>query len=447
MSLPDVVRFHPSRLGGVVHVPGDKSLSHRALMIPALCGDPVAVSGLADGADVRATAAALTALGVTVRLSPDARGDLAGTVEGDLGRPGPGAEGDPVQIDCGNSGSTLRMLAGLAAGAGRAVTLSGDASLRRRPVGRIAAPLEAAGLQVSSVDGHPPLTVVPTAPPRAVRWDSPVASAQVKSAVLLCGLGAPAPSTVTSPAPSRDHTERLLRAAGIEVTTEIGASGDEVVTISPGRPRLTRVDVGRDPSAAAFWHVAAACAGGAITTPGLCLNPGRTGALEVLGALGADVAIVATPDVSGEPVGDVTVTAGPLGGAEVAGPLVVRTLDELPVLALAGAFAADGLHVRDAGELRVKESDRIAGIAALLEAVGVDVEAQADGFRVTGGQRPSGGTVHVDGDHRIAMTAALAGILGSSPVEVHGFATVASSYPRFLADLTALGGEVEVRHG
>jgi 3-phosphoshikimate 1-carboxyvinyltransferase len=447
VSLPDRVRVHPSPLAGEVLVPGDKSLSHRALMVPALCGGPVAVGGLAPGADVLATAAALRALGVRVELEPDGV-DLAGEVEGDLGGPGPGADGEPVALDCGNSGTSLRLLAGLAAGAGRAVRLDGDASLRRRPVDRVAAPLRAAGVTVAArEDRLPPLVVRPTGRPRGLAWDSPVASAQVKSAVLLCGLGADGPSVVRSPAPSRDHTERLLRHAGIAVDGGPTPDGREEVTVAPGRPRLEGVAVARDPSAAAFWHVAAACGAGTVTTPGLCLNEGRTGALDVLRALGADVRVTAAGDRTGEPTGTVTVAPGSLVGAVVAGATVVRTLDELPVLALAGAMSEDGLEVRDAAELRHKESDRIRGVVALLGAVGMRADERPDGFVVPGGQRPVGGRVVTDGDHRIAMTAALAGVLGTAPVEVAGFATVASSYPGFLADLERLGGRVEVLDG
>ena len=447
MTVPDRVRIHPSPLAGDVLVPGDKSLSHRALMVPALCGGPVAVAGLAAGADVLATAAALRALGVRVTLERDGI-DLAGEVEGDLGGPGPGADGGPVAVDCGNSGTSLRLLAGLAAGAGRAVRLDGDASLRRRPVDRVAVPLRAAGVVVEARDDRlPPLVVRPAGRPRAVSWDSPVASAQVKSAVLLCALGADAPSVVRAPAPSRDHTERLLRHAGIAVDGGPTPDGREEVTIAPGRPRLDHVEVARDPSAAAFWHVAAACGAGRVVTPDLCLNEGRTGAIDALRAMGADVRVTAAGDRTGEPAGTVTVAPGSLTGAVVAGTTVVRALDELPVLALAGAMSDGGLEVRDAAELRHKESDRIRGVVALLAAVGMRADERPDGFLVPGGQRPGGGRVVTDGDHRIAMTAALAGALGTAPVEVAGFATVASSYPGFLADLERLGGRVEVLDG
>lgn len=443
IGVPDRIRVHPSSLAGVVHVPGDKSLSHRALLVPARCGGPVTVRGLAAGADVRATAAALRALGVRVELEPDGVG-MSGVVEGDLGAAGPGADGRPVAIDCGNSGTTLRLLAGLAAGAGRAVRLDGDASLRRRPVDRIAGPLTAAGALVAArEDRLPPLEVRPAGRPRGILWDAPVASAQIKSAVLLLGLGATDPTRVRAPAPSRDHTERLLRHAGLRVEGGPTADGGEDVVLHPGTPRLTTVDVARDPSAAAFWHVAAACGAGSVVTPDVCLNPGRTGALDVLRALGAAVDVGPTRDRTGEPTGAVTVAPGELGGAEVRGGLVVRALDELPVLALAGAVSRDGLEVRDAAELRVKESDRVRGVVALLAAVGVTATELPDGFVVPGGQRPRGGRVRADGDHRIAMTAAVAGVIGTAPVEIDGAATIASSYPTFLTDLAALGGRVE----
>ena len=442
--LPDRVTVRPAPLSGTVHVTGDKSIGHRCLLIGALGAGPVSVSGLPDSADVAASAAALRALGVAVDLAPEEDGRSAGRVHGPIPR---GAMGGPVAIDCGNSGTTLRLLAGLAAGAGRHVVLDGDASLRRRPVDRITAPLDAMGARTRARDGRlPPLEVLPGAVHDVV-WDSPVASAQVKSAVLLAAVAAGVRATVRSPHPSRDHTERMLRHGGITVTTTEGPDGGEVVTVDPGTFTAARLHAPRDPSAAAFWHVAAACGAGPVETPGLALNPGRTGALDVLRAMGADVTITDVHDVGGEPVGDVRVAPGRLAGGEVSGALVVRCLDELPVLALAGAASEDGLVVRDAAELRVKESDRIAVLAATLRAIGIVVEERPDGFRVPGGQQPGSGRVDAHGDHRIAMTAAIAASIGRGPVTIDGFATVGSSYPGFLADLSALGGGWEVADG
>ena len=439
-TLPDAVRIHPATLAGTVHVTGDKSLSHRCLLIAALVDAPVTVNGLAPSADVAATAEALRLLGVHVELAPDADGRLSGTVRGPIPAGGPA---EWIAIDCGNSGTTLRLLAGLAAGAGRHVQLDGDASLRRRPVDRILAPLRAMGVDARArEDRLPPLEIIPGTL-HALDWDSSVASAQVKSAILLAALAAGVTAEVRSPHPSRDHTERMLRHAGIEVTNT-DVDGAEVVRLTPGTPLVRSLSASRDPSAAAFWHVAAASGSGTITTPGLCLNPGRTGALDVLRAMGADVSLSNAGDVDGEPVGDVTVSPAQLAGGRVDGALVVRCVDELPILAVAGALSSGGLEVADASELRVKESDRITVLAGTLRAVGIEVEERPDGFRVAGGQRPASGRVDAHGDHRIAMTAAVAATLGTGPVDISGFSAVGTSYPGFLEDLAALGGRVEV---
>lgn len=443
-SLPDAVVVHPADLDGVVMVSGDKSIGHRCLLIGALSDVPVSVRGLAPSGDVIATAEALRRLGVEVDLQVAADGRLSGTVSGPIPY---GPDAQPVMIDCGNSGTSLRLLAGLAAGAGRHVMLDGDASLRRRPVARITAPLSAMGATTRArEDRLPPLEVI-GGPLTDIVWTSPVASAQVKSAVLLAAVAASLTATVDSPHPSRDHTERMLAHGGTPVTTSTTDDGREVVTVHPGRPHLPRLSAPRDTSAAAFWHVAAACGAGTVRTPELCLNPGRTGALDVLRAMGASVTVTDLRDEHGEPVGDVRVEPGDLIGAEVGGALVVRCLDELPVLALAGAMSREGLVVRDAEELRVKESDRISVLASTLRAIGLHIEERPDGFVVPGGQRPGAGDVDAHGDHRIAMTAAVAGTLGDGPVHISGFSAVGTSYPGFLDDLALLGGRAEVHGG
>jgi 3-phosphoshikimate 1-carboxyvinyltransferase len=439
-AIPDRVRIHPAAIDGSVLVTGDKSLGHRCLLVGALVERPVEVSGLAPSADIAATAEGLRQLGVVADLRSDGDGRLRGTVAGAIDRE---ADSAPVPIDCGNSGTTLRLLAGLAAGTGRHVILDGDASLRRRPVDRVRDPLEAMGVVTRARDGRlPPLEILPSTV-TAVRWQSPVASAQVKSAVLLAALAGGVEAEVHSPHPSRDHTERMLRHAGVDVASELTADGREVVRLVPGRPLVDALSAPRDPSAAAFWHVAAACGAGTVSTPELCLNPGRTGAIDVLRRMGADVTVTGQHDACGEPVGDVTVAPGTLRGAEIDGALVVRCLDELPILALAGAFSSEGLAVRDAAELRVKESDRISVLATTLRTLGIDVEERPDGFRVPGGQRPGPGRVDAHGDHRIAMTAAIAATLGTGPVTIDGFTAVGTSYPGFLSDLEALGGRIE----
>ncbi len=444
-ALPDHVRIHPAALSGTVEVSGDKSLGHRCLLVGALVDGEVRISGLAPSEDIAATAGALRSLGVEVELAPGPDGRLGGSVRG----PVPTARsGSPaVRIDCGNSGTTLRLLAGLAAGAGRHVVLDGDASLRRRPVDRVTAPLTAMGATTTArEDRLPPLEVLPSRL-RAIRWVSPVASAQVKSSIMLAALAAGVEAEIVSPLPSRDHTERMLRHAGLDVVTTTGDEGQEIVRVSPGRPVVDVLAAPRDPSAAAFWHVAAAGGAGTISTPGLNLNPGRTGAIDVLRAMGAEVTVDAAREEHGEPVGDVRVSHGRLQGAEISGALVVRSLDELPVLALAGALSVDGLLVREAGELRVKESDRISVLAAMLRALGIVIEEHPDGFHVPGGQRPGPGRVDAHGDHRIAMTAAIAACLGTGPVDITGFTAVGTSYPGFLTDLAALGGRAEALDG
>ena len=435
----DLVRVHPGPLAGEVVVPGDKSLSHRALLLGAMVGTPVAVRGVAPSGDARSTARCLDGLGARVELVADADGNLAGTITGPL------HEATDV-LDCGNAGTGMRLLAGVVAGIPGLAVLTGDGSLRRRPMGRVAAPLRAMGATVDGRDdGRLPPLAIRGGGLRGTTWDSPVASAQVKSCLLLAGLRADGPTTVRSPGPSRDHTERLLRHLGVDVRTEPAGGHGEHVTVHPAPLRGTRIDVSGDPSSAAFWLVAGALAGTSIRVPGVCVNPGRTGMVDVLRDLGADLALADPREVCGEPVADLELAAGSLDGrAEVAGDAVVDAIDELPVLAVAAARSRGGMQVRDAGELRVKESDRIEGIAAVFDALGLVVETRPDGFTVPGGQRArGGGRVDAHGDHRIAMSAAVGATVADAPVEIAGFAAVPTSYPAFLDHLVALGGRVE----
>lgn len=436
---PGTVRVHPAAVAGDVHVPGDKSCSHRALLIGALADGPCDVSGLAPSADVRSTAGALRALGVRVDLATDARGALVGSVAGPL------RESETV-IDCGNSGTTLRLLAGIVAGLPGVTVLTGDMSLRHRPVDRVVAPLARMGATTLARAGgrYPPLTVR-GGRLTATEYESPVASAQVKSCVLLAGVAGDVRVTVTSPLPSRDHSERLLGHLGVTVVRTVLEDGRERVELEPAQPTAGPIRVLGDPSSAAVWAVAAAIGtGDGVRLPAVCLNPTRTGAFRVLERMGAGISTEPGEDVCGEPSGTLTVSRGELGGASVSGSEVVDALDELPVLAVAGALSGEGLEVRDAAELRVKESDRIASLAAALGALGIEVEERPDGFRVAGGQRPGPGTVDAAGDHRIAMTAAVAGTVATGPVVITGFGAVTTSYPTFLDDLRALGGRVDV---
>ncbi len=431
------VRVHPGRLAGRLRVPGDKSISHRALLIGALAGG-AEVAGLAPSGDVRSTAGALRAMGVTVDLAEGPEG-LHGTV---AGRPG-AAVGD---LDCGNSGTAMRLLAGVAASLPATTTLVGDHSLSRRPMERVAAPLRQMGAHVATADGGTPPLVVQGGDLRPTTYESPVASAQVKSCVLLAAVGAGIEATVRSPLVSRDHTERMLRGLGLRVDTVVEQDGTEVVTVHPGELRRgSRIDVPGDPSSAAFWLVAGCLGEHEVVVDGVLANETRLGVVEVLRRMGASVELADVEQVAGEPVGRVVARAGEVaGGIVVEGRTVVDAIDELPILALAGAMSAEGLEVRDAEELRAKESDRITATAQALGALGIEMQERPDGYLVHGCQRPGPGTVHADGDHRIAMTACIAATLGTGPVEVTGFEAVATSYPTFLDDLARLGGVAEV---
>jgi 3-phosphoshikimate 1-carboxyvinyltransferase len=426
---PDRVLVRPldGGLVGTVRMPGDKSLSHRAFLLGALSEGPVEVSGAAPSGDVRSTVGALRLLGARIEGDPG-----EAVVEGPL------REASDI-LDCGNSGTGMRLLAGLLAGREGVAVLTGDASLRSRPMRRVAEPLRRMGASVDGREGGnlAPL-VVRGGPTRALDHELAVASAQVKSAILLAALSADGTTRVREPGPSRDHTERMLRWLGAQVTSAPGE-----VSLTPGPLGARPLRVSGDPSSAAFWLVAgAALPGSQVRIDDLCLNPTRTGVLDVLSAMGARV--VGGPDREwcGEPVGDLEVTGTVLGPAVVEGELVVRAIDELPVLAVGGALGS-GLEVRDAHELRVKEVDRIDAVAALLGALGVRVETREDGFTVPGGQALTGGEVDSRGDHRIAMSAAVAALAASDPVLITGFHAVATSYPTFLEDLRALGGTWE----
>jgi 3-phosphoshikimate 1-carboxyvinyltransferase len=440
MSIPTVVRVHPAPLAGLVHVPGDKSLSHRALLIGALVGGPVSVDGIAPSGDALSMVACLRSLGVDVSLREEDTG-LSGDVTGPL------REASDV-LDCGNAGTAMRLLAGAVAGLDALTVLTGDASLRQRPMGRVLEPLRAMGATVDGrAGGDRAPIVIRGGDLRGIRYTSPVASAQIKSALLLAGLQAEGTTRVTSPLPSRDHTERLLGYLGRPVDVRIGSDGSETVEITPGPLRPRAVHVAGDPSAAAFWLVAGAIAGTAVRIPDVCVNPRRIGALAVLKDLGTTITRSGEAEPSGEPIADLALAEGASldGRAEVTGRRVVDALDELPVLAVAGAVATGGLTVRDAAELRVKESDRITGIERVFDALGLTVTAFEDGFAVPGGQTiAGGGRVNAGGDHRIAMTAAVAATAAAEPVEIRGFGSVPTSYPDFLAHLEALGGQVEV---
>jgi 3-phosphoshikimate 1-carboxyvinyltransferase len=424
------------QLAGVITVPGDKSVSHRAGLLGAIATGVTEIHGFLEGEDCLGTLRAVAALGSEVtRKGP-----------GHYLIQGAGLEGlaEPADvIDCGNSGTTARLLLGLLAGQPFTSVLTGDASLRLRPMDRVVEPLSRMGARVVGRRGGSrlPLAITGTRPLAAIRHASAVASAQVKSAVLLAGLSAAGPVTVVEPARSRDHTERMLAAFGAEVHVEGLAVG-----LVPGRPLRGRpCRVPGDVSSAAFFLVAGAiAAAGSITLPGVGVNPTRTGALDVLAAMGAPVAVTPEPD-EGEPLATLAVRPAPLVATEIAGALVPRAIDEIPVLAVAAACAEGVTTVRDAAELRVKESDRIRALAVELGKMGVAIEERPDGLRIEGRPRGSrapfrGARVQSGGDHRLAMALIVAALAADGPSVVEDIDCIATSFPDFVSTCQRVGG-------
>jgi 3-phosphoshikimate 1-carboxyvinyltransferase len=419
-----------ARLAGVVRVPGDKSISHRALLLSAVAEGTSTIAGLSDGDDVRRTLEAIGALGAEVR-----RQGATVTVEG--GRSRLHRPGGP--IDLGNSGTGMRLLLGLLAGLPFAATLVGDDSLSRRPMDRVADPLQAMG---ASVRGHgrqclPPITV-DGGRLHGIEYTPPMASAQVKSAVLLAGLDADGDTVVHEPVATRAHTEEMLATMGADIQVEDTAAGR---TIRLRRSRLSpgSVIVPGDPSQAAFWVVAATVVPGSqVTVADVHLGAARTGFVGVLQRMGAEVTVEwASPEL-----GSITGRWGPLT-ATVVEAEEIPSLDEVPILAVAAATAVGETRFRQVGELRVKESDRLTGTAALVVALGGQARVDGDDLVVVGGQlrREGPGRFDASGDHRMAMSAAVAALAtpeGQAPFTITGWETVASSYPGFLDDLEAL---------
>jgi len=426
-------RFDPSGpLRGTLHAPGDKSLSHRAALLGAMCADPVHVTGYLDAADTRSTLDAVRRLGALVEEG--APGTL--TIRG----PGLRAAAESA-IDVGNAGTLMRLLPGWLAGqpAG-SWTVDGDDSIRRRPVDRIAAPLELMGARIEARDGRLPPFTVHGAPLTGVEYALPVASAQIKSCVLLAGLLAQGTTAVIEPEPSRDHTERLLARAGVRIARE----GSRIEVTAQDELELGSMHVPGDPSSAAF-HVAAAVLvrGSRIVITDMNANWTRTGFVRIAERMGAIVVGDLEPVRAGEipteePVCELDVAAGPLVGTVVEAEEVPLAIDELPLVALLGCFAEGETVVRGAAELRVKETDRIAAVVDGLRGLGADIEATPDGFAVRGNGGLRGGTIPSHGDHRLAMLGAVAGLASREGVEVDGMEAAEVSYPTFERDLSTL---------
>jgi 3-phosphoshikimate 1-carboxyvinyltransferase len=423
--------FEPANgLRGEVRVPGDKSITHRAYLLASVARSTTAIAGANEGADCEATLAALAALGVETAPGPDG-------VRVVRGRPD-GFETPEGDLDLGNSGTGLRLLTGLLAGRRTAATLTGDASLRARPMRRIVEPLRAMGAEIEALgaDGRPPLCLKPPATGarlKGVEHVLPVASAQVKSCLLLAGLAAEGVTLVREPLASRDHTERMLAAFGVEVRREgplaCALTGPRAL-VSPGR-----LEIPGDFSAAFFWLVAGTIArDGELVLRGVGLNPGRIGGLSVLRRMGADIHVEHERTEGGEPVGDLTVRPAPLSASDVAAAEIPALVDELPALAIAQAHARGVSRVTGAGELRVKESDRIRAVVNALRALGATAHELEEGWEIVGGPL-HGGTVETCGDHRIGMAFGIAALSAAGAVTVREGEMIDTSYPRFYSDL------------
>jgi 3-phosphoshikimate 1-carboxyvinyltransferase len=426
-------RFDPTGpLRGALRPPADKSISHRAALIAAMGEGEATIEGYLDSADTRSTLAAVQALGAEVE------GVDATAVDPVIGIRGVGLRGaDSSPIDVGNAGTLLRLLPGWLAGQSGSWSLDGDESIRRRPVDRIATPLRKMGAKLRCREDRLPPLEIEGAGLKGIEHELPVASAQVKSCLLFAGLLAEGPTWVREPARSRDHTERMLSAAGADVAWLRGG-----VALRPvKRLRLGEFAVPADFSSAAFFIVAALLVPGSkVSLEGVGTNPTRTGLLDILERMGAEIVVEPVGERGGEPVGTIRIRAAELRGTEVGGAEVPLAIDELPLVALAACFAEGETTIRDAAELRRKESDRIATTCEALNALGARAEAREDGIRIEGGGGLQGGKIDSHGDHRIAMLGAVAGLASRQGVEVEGMDAAAISYPGFEADFASLMG-------
>lgn len=415
-------------LRGTIQVPGDKSITHRALILGALAEGSSTIRGYCPGEDCLHTLRALQALGVPIQVEPDeirvSGKGLAGLTEA----------GEP--LDCGNSGTGLRLLAGVLAGQPFSSILTGDHSLRSRPMGRIVKPLRMMGATIQGRKGGElaPLAIQGGAL-KGIEYQSPVSSAQIKSAVLLAGLFAEGETRFSEPMPSRDHTERLFRYLGIPYAIE------KQTLVLPGRPTFAAKDlaVPGDVSAAAFFIVGASLVPDSeVTIVNIGLNPARTGILDILGEMGADIHILNRRDQVGEPVGDLVVRPAPLRGIAITAAQVPKMIDEFPIFCVAAALADGPTTVIGAEELRVKETDRIHAMATELTKLNVPIQETPDGFTLQGGARIKGANCTSHGDHRVAMAMAIAALTGDAPTTIHDTDCIATSYPQFHDNLLDL---------
>lgn len=422
-----------TRVEGVIQVPGDKSVSHRALMLGAIATGTSHVTGFLPGEDCLATLAALRSLGIEIRQQDPTTIDVVGQGMRGLAPAG-------RSLDMGNSGTAMRLFMGLLAAQSFPAELIGDESLSKRPMERVARPLRQMGADIQTRNGTPPVRIAGGMDLHGIRFDMPVASAQVKSAVLLAGLYATGETTVIEPAVTRDHTERML----VRLGCPVHRSGPAVTVTGGARLTGARIEVPGDLSSAAFMVLAGCLAtGGELVIERVGLNPTRTGILRILELMGANLRVERVPDEGGEPVGRLIVRPGRLRGVEIPSELVPLAIDEFPVIFVAAGLATGETVVRGAEELRHKESDRIRVMADGLRALGIDVYEFPDGARIRGG-RLQGGTIDSGGDHRVAMSFAVGASCAAGPVTILNTANVATSYPGFVAQARAIGLDIRV---
>ncbi|OWK29441.1 3-phosphoshikimate 1-carboxyvinyltransferase [Sphingomonas dokdonensis] len=438
--LPRSVTIHPAaRLQGRIRVPGDKSISHRALMLSAIAIGESRIEGLLEGEDVLATAAAMRAMGATISRGDDAIWRVHGVGVGGLLQPA-------TALDMGNSGTSTRLLMGLVASHPITVTFTGDASLSGRPMNRVIAPLGLMGADITaSPGGRLPLMVRGLCPAIPITYTLPVASAQVKSAVLLAGLNAPGITRVVEPVATRDHSERMLAGFGAQLTVEQSETGRVISIEGEANLKPQSITVPGDPSSAAFWMVAATIVPGSdVVIENVGLNATRAGLVTALRLMGADIEEQDARTVGGEPVADLRVRHATLRGIDVPHDLAPSMIDEYPALFVAASFAQGRTIARGADELRVKESDRIAVMLAALTANGVSCEEHEDGLTITGtGGEPiaGGATIASNLDHRIAMSMVVAGLHAQKAITIDDASPIATSFPNFFDLLQTLGGD------
>lgn len=430
----DFVSQPGAAVTGSIRVPGDKSISHRSIMLGAIADGTTTVDGFLEGEDALATLNAFKAMGVRIEGPDKGRVKIHG-----VGRTGLKAPAEALYV--GNSGTTIRLLAGLLAGQKFAVTMSGDSSLNKRPMERVAAPLREMGATIETAEGgRPPLHIAGGKTLNAIHYTMPVASAQVKSCLLLAGLYANGETSVTEPAPTRDHTERMLRGFGYPVVKR----GHSISLLGGGRLQAMHIDVPADISSAAFFMVAASIAPDSeLLLQHVGINPTRIGVINILRAMGADISLEDSREVGGEPVADIRVRSAPLKGIEIPEDQVPLAIDEFPVLFIAAACAEGKTVLRGAEELRVKESDRIQVMADGLRTLGVEATPTDDGIEIVGGAL-GGGEVESHHDHRIAMAFAVAGLRASAPIYIRGTDNVATSFPNFVELACQVGFALEV---